>query len=504
MAYIQLRNITKKFGSVYANRRICLDIHKGEIHALLGGNGSGKTTLMNILAGRYKYDEGNILIDGRKAVFHSPGDSVKAGIGMIHQHVDLVDSLSVEENILAGTEKGLFPTRKKARGKIKDLAELYDFHVEPEGKVYQLTIGGKQAVEILKVFYRGASVLILDEPTSVLAPIEARALFVNLGKMKENGCAIVLITHKMQEVFDISDRVTVLRKGEAVYTSLTADTGQSMLTEKMVGHAIEGRTEYRAAPRRDIRPLLAVSDVTVHNRFGSAALSGVSLDIRPGEIHGIAGAAGSGQKELCDVIAGIAAADEGRILYNGKDIAHMPIAGRAAKGVRIGYVPEDRMDTGLVGGMCISDNVMLRRIDREKGLFFNEKKARDLALRIIGKYGVDAVDPAQKLKDLSGGNIQKILLGREIEEAPDLLITAYPVRGLDIGATNYIFGLLRERRDSGMAILFVGEDTDVLLELCDRISTLYRGRLTATLDAAGTTKAELGLFMAGGGTGGTR
>ncbi|MDR1778873.1 MAG: ABC transporter ATP-binding protein [Clostridiales Family XIII bacterium] len=499
MAYIELKGITKRFDTVYANDGIDLEIHKGEIHALLGENGSGKTTLMNILYGRYRSDGGSILVGGVRRVFKDPADSIKAGIGMIHQHPDLVDTLSVEQNIAAGMGGGVVLARKSIRARIEEIAAQYELAVDPTRKIYQLSVGEKQTVEILKTFYRGVDVLILDEPTSVLAPPEARALFENLVKIKARGCAIVLITHKMHEVFEVSDRVSVLRKGRMVYTAPTAETTREILTEKMVGHALAEQVSAHHAVAADAERILRVQGLSVMGPFGQPALTDVNLEVARGEIHGIAGVAGSGQKELCDAIAGMCKVHEGEIYYHDKDITRLPIARRRAQGIRIGYIPEDRMDAGLVGEMKISGNVMLRRADYAARVFYSEKAARAYGKEILDAYKVDAVGPQQPVKNLSGGNIQKVLLGREIGEDPDLLITAYPVRGLDIGATDFIFQLLRKKREEGMSIVMVGEDLDVLLEQCDRISVMYHGRIVATFDADPANKGSIGACMAGAG-----
>ena len=498
--YIELKGISKRFGEVVANRSIDLALQKGEIHALLGENGSGKTTLMNILTGVYQQDEGSIYIDGEKAAFRTPADSLRAGLGMIHQHVKLVEPLSVEENIAAGVDRRVFVRRRKLRGKIRAIAETYGFRVDPAKMVYQLSVGEKQAVEILKAFYRGATALILDEPTSVLTPQESQALFETLAKMKREGCAIVLITHKMSEVFEVSDRVTVLRRGEAVFTAETARTTQQELTEKMVGRAVSlDIPRCEAAPGE--RDALRVGGLTVENKAGVKLLDSVSLSVRRGEIHGIAGVAGSGQKELCEAIAGLIRVKGGSILLDGREIAGSSARQLLREGVRIGYVPEDRMCMGLAGGLSIADNVLLRGLGETGGVFLDGKKAGRSARAIIEKYEISAAGPGQPVKDLSGGNIQKVLLGRELEREPDFLIAAYPTRGLDIGATNFVYEMLNRAKARGTGILFVGEDLDVLMGLCDRISVLHAGHLMGTVDAKDAAKSQLGLMMTGSGEG---
>ncbi len=494
--HIELKGITKSFGEVTANRAIDLDIYKGEIHALLGENGSGKTTLMNILIGVYAQDAGSIYIDGKQVYFHSPADSLRAGLGMIHQHVKLVECLRVEENISAGVDKALFINKKKLRERIRQIADTYGFQIDPAKKVYQLSVGEKQTVEILKVFYRGATVLILDEPTSVLTPQESQVLFETLARMKCEGCAIVLITHKMNEVVGVSDRVTVLRRGEAVCTLQTAQTTQQELTEKMVGRAVS-----LDIPRCQIssegEDALIVTGLVVENKAGKRLLDGVSLNVLGGEIHGIAGIAGSGQKELCEAIAGLVRIKCGGILLKGREIAGMTARGLLKEKIRIGFVPEDRMSMGLAGGLSIADNILLRSLDETKDIFMDTKGGNEKALSIMEKYRISAAGPGQPVKDLSGGNIQKVLLGRELEREPDFLVVAYPARGLDIGAANYVYELLGQAKAKGIGILFIGEDLDVLMNLCDRISVLHAGRMMGTVDARYVTKNQLGLMMTG-------
>ncbi|MDR3321311.1 MAG: ABC transporter ATP-binding protein [Synergistaceae bacterium] len=496
-AYIELRGVTKNFGGVRANDGVDLSVHRGEIHALLGENGSGKTTLMNILTGIYAQDSGEVFMDGRRVRFRTPRDSIEAGIGMICQHANLVDAFSVEENIAAGAERGLWVNKRKLRAKIGKIAECYRLAVRPERKIHSLSMSEKQTVEILKTLYRGVTTLVLDEPTSALTPLETEALFANLRRMRESGCAVVLITHKLNDVFEISDRVTVLRKGKSVYTALAGDTDCAELTENMVGQAVSLDIPRTESLGRDAggSPLLEIRGLVVKGAYGRA-LNGVSLRVEVGEIHGIAGVAGSGQRELCDAVAGLGRIVSGDVLLNGRAIGGMTPGQMRKSGIKIGYVPEDRMEMGLVGGMSIADNVLLRGAGSRR-IFFDARDAGALARKIIEKYDINAPDTSEPVKNLSGGNIQKVLLGREIEMKPDLLITAYPVRGLDVGASDYIFRLLNREKESGMGVLFIGEDLDILLGLCDRVSVMRAGRLAATLDARKTSKTEIGALMTG-------
>jgi simple sugar transport system ATP-binding protein len=497
MPYIRMQNISKKFGAVYANQGLDFEIYKGEIHALLGENGSGKTTLMNILTGKYARDSGEIFQDGRPVTFKSPADSLKAGIGIIHQHVDLAEVLSVEENIAVGAGTRVFTDKKQLRREIREMAEQFRFPIEPGKKLYQLSVGEKQTVEILKTFYRGVSTLILDEPTSVLTPSEALALFENLRNLREQGRAVVLITHKMDEVFAISDRVTVLRKGARVFSAFTKDTDRKELTLKMVGRDIERDRTFSRRPAERQTPVLSVRNLTVKDRYGVKALDGVDFSVHPGEIHGVAGVLGSGQRELCDAVAGMIKPQSGEILFKETDIAGLSPRRRKRRGIRIGYVPEDRMRVGLVGAMSLADNLMLRRMDEQKGLFLDTRKNLAWAETMMDRYGVSAAGPNQPLRELSGGNIQKTLLGREIETGCALIVAAYPMRGLDIGASDSILDMLAKEREKGAGILFAGEDLDLLLEICDRISVLHAGRLAAVLDAGATNKTEIGFYMTG-------
>ena len=495
--FIELKGITKRFGDVTANRAVDLAIRFGEIHALLGENGSGKTTLMNILTGVYQPDEGAIYVGGEKSFFRTPADSLKAGLGMIHQHVKLVEPLSVEENISAGVDRNVFIHRKALRERIRAIAGAYGFSVDPAKKVYQLSVGEKQAVEILKAFYRGAKVLILDEPTAVLTPQESEALFKTLDKMKREGCAIVLITHKMSEVFDASDRVTVLRRGEAVFSAQTNATTRQELTEKMVGRSVSLDIPRGESPDGGADALV-IRNLAVENKAGARLLDDISLTVRRGEIHGIAGIAGSGQKELCEAVAGLARVKAGSIRLHGREIAGMTARALLKAKIRIGYVPVDRMHMGLAGALSVADNVLLRGLDEQKGLFLHGKLINQAARAVIEKYDISAAGPGQPVKDLSGGNIQKVLLGRELEREPDFLICAYPTRGLDVGAAGFVYEMLNRAKAKGVGILFVGEDLDVLLGLCDRISVLHAGCLMGTVDAPTATKNQIGQMMTGG------
>ncbi|MBQ8507999.1 MAG: ABC transporter ATP-binding protein [Clostridia bacterium] len=493
--YVALKGITKAFGPVLANDNVELNVHKGEILALLGENGSGKSTLMNILSGIYAPDKGSITIGGEKVKIRSPQDAEKLGIGMIHQHFKLVEALSAQENIVGGLKKGFFLDEHRRAKELTELSAHYGLSINLHKKVYDMSIGEKQTVEIMKAVYRRAKILILDEPTAVLTPQETRRLFDILRTMKADGCAIVIITHKLDEVMEISDKVTVLRKGQSIKTLVTAETNTHELTECMVGHAMDlsiRRTEKKAADK----PLLTLSHVTVKDRSKRVLLDDASLEVYPGEILGIAGVAGSGQRELCEAITGMLPS-KGEIMLGGKKLSGMTPRSMRKAGIQIGFVPEDRLGMGLVGGMSVRDNAILKSYRSTKGVFIDRKHANELSHRIVEQYNVSTPGVGQIIRRLSGGNIQKILLGRELEDKPELLITAYPVRGLDIGASYYIYDIINREKARGAGVLFIGEDIDVLMALCDRIAVMSDGKLMGVVDAAAAEKEEIGLMMMG-------
>ncbi len=497
-AAIELKNICKRFGPVVANNHVCLTANRGEILSILGENGSGKTTLMNMISGIYFPDEGQIFIDGKEAVIASPKDAFDYKIGMIHQHFKLVDVFTATENIVLGLEDGKY-NLKEAEQKVKEICDLYGFELDPKKKIYTMSVSEKQTVEIVKVLYRGADILILDEPTAVLTPIEIRKLFAVLKKMREDGKVIIIITHKLNEVMEISDRVSVLRKGEYIGTVNTAETSESELTEMMVGKKIDLNIE-RTQPE-NITPRLEVHHINCSNREGLKVLDDVSFVANAGEILGIAGIAGSGQRELLESIAGLQKLDSGAVLYRNPKTGKMdnlatktPLQIREL-GVRLSFVPEDRLGMGLVGNMDIVDNMMLRSYSKGKGMFLERKSPRDLAEHIIEDLEVVTPDANTPVRRLSGGNVQKVLVGREIAASPTVLMAAYPVRGLDINSSYMIYNLLNQQKENGVAVIFVGEDLDVLLALCDRILVIGSGRITGLVDARTATKEEIGLLM---------
>ena len=496
---IELKNITKRFGSIVANKGVNLKVYEGEILSILGENGSGKTTLMNMIAGIYFPDEGHIYVRGQEAVIRSPRDAFDLGIGMIHQHFKLVDVFSAAENIVLGLdEKGRYDIRKVAQ-RVREISERYGFDIDPNKKIHEMSVSEKQTVEIVKVLYRGADILILDEPTAVLTPQETKKLFDVLRRMRDDGKSIIIITHKLHEVLSLSDRVAVLRRGEYVGEIETTKADEAMLTEMMVGKKISLNIARKEPQNPEER--LVVRGISCISREGVKLLDDITFTARSGEILGIAGIAGSGQRELLEAIAGLQHLDKGEILYNNpktkgvdnlRDKTPMQIR---ELGVRLSFVPEDRLGMGLVGSMDIVDNMMLRSYRGGHSLFVQRKEPKDLAQRIISELEVVTPNANTPVRRLSGGNVQKVLVGREIAAAPTVLMAAYPVRGLDINSSYMIYNLPSQQKENGVAVIFVGEDLDVLLELCDRILVIGGGRVTGIVDARSATKEQIGLLM---------
>ena len=550
---LELRNISKSFGDKHANKNVDLTLYQGEILAILGENGSGKTSMVNMIAGIYYPDEGEILVGGETAVITSPKDAFGYKIGMIHQHFKLVDVFSASENIVLGIEEKEKFDLAEVDKKVAEISDRYGFLLNPTKKIYEMSVSEKQTVEIIKVLYRGADILILDEPTAVLTPQEIEKLFRVLRRMREDGKSIIIITHKMNEVMSISDRVAVMRKGEHVATVETRETNEKELTEMMMGEKIELNIE-RTEPV-NTKDRLIVKNICSKNAEGITVLDDISFVARSGEILGIAGIAGSGQRELLEAIAGlksvesgeiifnrpkkdlpvsfyhktfseiVALAEEGKfhyedgtavdfsgmsrsqirklvnaekILFNDDDVMDLrdktPLQIREV-GVRLSFVPEDRLGMGLVGNMDIVDNVMLRSYKRGSSVFVDRKKPHELAMELIADLNISTPDEYTPVRKLSGGNIQKVLVGREIAAAPSVFMAAYPVRGLDVNASYGIYNLLNKQKEQGVAVIFVGEDLDVLIDLCDRILVIASGKISGIVDARNTTKEEIGLLM---------
>ena len=495
---IRMENITKRFGSkVIANKNVNLDLYEGEILSLLGENGSGKTTLMNMLSGIYFPDEGQIYIHDQPVTIASPKDAFDLGIGMIHQHFKLVDLFTATENIILGLEGKL--DLANARKKVQEICDRYGFDIDPDMKIYDMSVSQKQTVEIVKVLYRGADILILDEPTAVLTPQETDKLFAVMRNMKADGKSLIIITHKLHEVLDVSDRVAVLRKGEYIGDVLTKDADQQSLTDMMVGHSVALNIN-RPTPV-NVTPRLKVEGLTVYDELGVKRLDNVTFDVNAGEVLGIAGIAGSGQRELLESIAGLYPVTSGTVTYispetnEEKNLVGMDPMDIRKNGVAMSFVPEDRLGMGLVGSMGMTGNMMLRSWRKGHSIFLDRKNPEALAQRIWQELEVVTPSTNFPVRRMSGGNVQKVLVGREIAQEPAVLMTAYAVRGLDINTSYTIYNLLTEQKMKGVAVVYVGEDLDVLLELCDRIVVLCGGQVSGVVDGRTTNKMEVGALM---------
>ena len=496
---VRLQHVTKTFGPVVANKDVSLSVRRGEILALLGENGSGKTTLMNMIAGIYYPDEGEIYVGDKAVTIRSPRDALDLGIGMIHQHFKLVDVFTATENIALSMGGGRFDL-KKVHEKARAICEKYQFALDLDQKVYEMSVSQKQTLEIVKVLYRGADILILDEPTAVLTPQETERLFTVIRNMKADGKAVIIITHKLHEVLAISDRVAILRKGEYVGDIATRDADEATLTAMMVGEKVELNIE-RPEPMNPVKRL-DIQHLTVRSADGITVLDDASFDVYGGEILGIAGISGNGQKELLEAIAGLQPTQRGAsVEYYAPDastpvqlIGKSPKAIREA-GIHLSFVPEDRLGMGLVGSMGMTDNMMLKSYGKGHSPIVDRKAPHDLAETIKKELNVVTPDLNTPVSRLSGGNVQKVLVGRELAADPIVLMTAYAVRGLDINTSYTIYHLLNEQKKKGVAVIYVGEDLDVLLELCDRIVVLCGGKVNGILDGRKTTKEEVGNRM---------
>ena len=550
---VRFENITKTFGSVIANENITFDVYKGEILSLLGENGSGKTTLMNMLSGIYFPDEGKIYINGKHVSISSPMDAFALKIGMVHQHFKLIDVFSCLENIVLGIKDKEKADMRNAAAAVRKICDKYGFELNLSKKVYELSVSEKQTLEIIKVLYRDAEILSLDEPTAVLTPLEIKRLFAVLSNMRNDGKTIIIITHKLNEVMEISDRVAILRKGQYIATVNTSETNENKLTEMMVGKKTTLNID-RTEPVNCADRLL-VEHLECYNMDGTKVLKDINFVARSGEILGIAGIAGSGQRELLECIAGLKPVSKGNIIFNrpkknlpvsffhktygevvnmckkgafhyenGEPVSFAGMSPRAIKelvnsekvlfnedevydlrnlnprvirslGVRLSFVPEDRLGMGLVGNMDLVDNMMLRSYRKGKHSLLNRKRPEALADEIVKELDVVTPNLHTPVRKLSGGNVQKVLVGREISSEPKVLMAAYPVRGLDINSSYLIYNLLNKEKQEGSAVIFVGEDLDVLLALCDRILVMCQGQVTGIVDARTTTKEEIGLLM---------
>ena len=497
---IRLERISKSFGSVQANKNVSLRVRHGEILSLLGENGSGKTTLMNMISGIYYPDEGEIFINEKKADIRSPKDALALGVGMIHQHFKLVDVFTAAENVVLGLEGEGRLDMKNVTAKVDEICKKYGFEIDANQKVYEMSVSQKQTLEIVKVLYRGANILILDEPTAVLTPQETDKLFDVLRAMRADGKAIIIITHKLHEVLAISDRVSIMRKGEYVGTIDTKDATELLLTEMMVGTKIALNID-RPEPKNPVLRLKA-EHISCKNREGVTTLDDVSFEAYGGEILGIAGISGSGQKELLESIAGLEETLPGASVkfYPENGSSEKELIGKTPKrirelGVSLSFVPEDRLGMGLVGSMGMTNNMMLKNYERGRGIFMETRQPRAVAEKIRDELRVVTPSLTTPVRRLSGGNVQKVLVGREIAAAPTVLMTAYAVRGLDINTSYTIYHLLNEQKEKGVAVIYVGEDLDVLVALCDRIMVLCGGKVSGIVDARNITKEQIGLMM---------
>lgn len=500
MNILEMKQIGKKFSGVYANEAVDLSVKKGEIHALLGENGAGKTTLMNILFGIYAADEGEILWKGEKVQFHSPKDAIAEGIGMVHQHFSLVNKMTVLDNVILGLEKqGVFLDRKGAKRKLEELAEKYGLSVDPDAKISELSVGQQQRVEILKALYRNVELLILDEPTGVLTPQETEQFFEVLRKLKREGYAVIIITHRMSEIMSISDRVTILRDGRKITDLVTKETNPTELSNYMIGRQLDYDFEVKETGQKETALLL--QNVTVRKSHKKPALDRINLEVYKGEILGIAGVDGNGQKELAEVIAGIRKMTEGNLTFYGEEIAAKNIKERFDRG--ISYISDDRHQDGLVLDMNVEENLILRQYDRRpylKGGIFQRNVIRENAAKAIEKYriktsGTSAGDTQVKL--MSGGNQQKIVLAREITEQSKLIIASQPTRGLDIGATQFVRQVLMEQRNEGKSVILISADLEEIMQLSDRVAVMFGGKIVGILKKEEAEMEKIGLLMGG-------
>ena len=494
---VQMLSITKRFPGVIANRGINFELRPGEIHALLGENGAGKSTLMNILTGLYVPDEGEIFIRGRKVKLTSPRDAIESGIGMVHQHFRLVQTFSVAENVVMGSgDGGFFVNMKKVEEKLARFSEEYGIKVMPESKIWQLSVGEQQRVEIIKMLYRGTDIMILDEPTAVLTAQESRELFAALRRMADMGKGVIVISHKIQEVLDNADRITVLRDGMYVGTFPAWETDSRRLTMAMVDRDINYGQNVSEKPKGDF--VLSVKGMTVLGDRGQKALKNFSLNLRKGEILGIAGVAGNGQKEMAEALAGLREVAAGDIKVHGECLT-----GRSARRMidaGISLIPEDRLGTGLVGTLNAMENSILKNYrsgEVGRGWFINWKKVRSYAQGLVDKLGVKTAGLESPVSLLSGGNLQKLLLAREISINPDVIVAVYPVRGLDVGAIEFVREILLEQRKTGKGIILISEELEELFMLSDRVAVIHEGEIMGLLDREELDLERVGRMMAG-------
>jgi ABC-type uncharacterized transport system ATPase subunit len=498
---LELLGITKRFPGVLANDHIDLEVAEGEVHALLGENGAGKTTLMNILFGLYHADEGEILIDDKAVRLHSPRDAIDAGIGMVHQHFMLIPVFTVTENVMLGVEEthaAGFLHRSEARRRVVEISARYGLSVNPDALVEDLSVGVQQRVEIIKALYRDADVLILDEPTAVLTPQESEDLFRVMRTLRESGKTIIFITHKLKEVMGIADRITVLRRGQVVETTLPKRSSEAELAAMMVGRDV--RLEVEKEPATPGEAVLELDGLTVLDDRGHLAVKDVTLEVRSREVLGLAGVQGNGQTELVEAVTGLRRPLRGRIRLGGQDVSGAGPGAFFDAGV--GHIPEDRIRDGLVGDFSVADNLVLNTYDIRpfaRGWRRDDKVVREAAEERVASYDIRTPSLDAPAGTLSGGNQQKVIVAREMSRTVVLLVAAQPTRGLDVGSMSYIHERIIQERDGGSGVLLVSTELDEIMSMSDRIAVMYRGQIIAVRDAGRTSRKELGLLMAGGG-----
>ncbi|OCT16197.1 heme ABC transporter ATP-binding protein [Paenibacillus pectinilyticus] len=495
---VELRNITKRFPGIVANDAISLKLRKGEIHALLGENGAGKSTLMNILFGLYQPDEGSIHVQGKEVFIDSPNRAIELGIGMVHQHFKLVQPFSVTENIILGMEpkRGLNVDIKTAQDKVRKLSEQYGLRVDPKAKIEDISVGMQQRVEILKTLYRGADILIFDEPTAVLTPQEISELMVIMRNLVKEGKSIILITHKLKEIMEIADTVTIIRRGKVIDSLACSEANPQILAEKMVGRDVSFKVN-----KEEVKlgtPVLQVQDLMVRNQQGLAALKGLNFEVKAGEILGIAGVDGNGQSELIEALTGLRGVDSGTVLLMGSDITNQ--TPRQISEAGLSHIPEDRHKHGLVLDFSMSENMVLETYfhpEYNKAGFLNYEAIDRHAEALIKQFDVRTPSIYNKARSLSGGNQQKAIIAREIHKNPNLLIAAQPTRGLDVGAIEFVHRQLIEQRNKGKAVLLISFELDEIMNVSDRIAVIYEGQIVGEVMPQDTNDQEIGLLMAG-------
>lgn len=497
---LRMEHITKRFGEVYANRNINLNVRKGEVHTLLGENGAGKSTLMNVLIGLYQPSEGDIYLRGKKVKIESPAQAVKLGIGMVHQHFMLVEAMTVFENIILGDKrtKGVFIQPESTRKAILAISEKYGLEVQLDALITDISVGEQQRVEILKALYRNAELLVLDEPTAALTDMEVEGLFAVIEKLKSEGVSVIFISHKMREVLRISDRVTILRAGETVKTLERGDTDAKELANLMIGREL-APSHYGKAEAGGEK-VLCLKDVDFNKKSKHSGLNGISLCIAKGEILGVAGVDGNGQSQLADLVTGVIAPEGGEVELKGKTVKSFDPLFFIKEAVA--HIPEDRNRQGLIGNMSVSDNIVLKKTESEAfskghGLFLEKKEMKKYAEEMREKYDIRCASIEQETRNLSGGNQQKVILARELEGDPDLVVAVHPTRGLDIGATRFVHDSMIAAREKGCGVLLISADFDEVLEMSDRIIVMFEGRIMGEYSGKNPPIEEIGLAMAG-------